>query len=72
VAVLGIAVAPEVAPPEPVLVCAEAGTAKGRVAKLRVKAPAQAALDKLEGFIVKIPLIPLQVFNFLSKTALSS
>jgi hypothetical protein len=48
---------PAVVPVAPELVWAEAGSVKDTVAKLRAKAPAQTALDKSEGFIVKIPLI---------------
>jgi hypothetical protein len=44
-------------PPEPVPVWAEAGTAMGKVAKLRAQALAQATLDKSEGFMVMVPFI---------------
>jgi hypothetical protein len=52
---------PEVVlPAEPLLVWAEAGI-RETVVKLTAKKPAQTALDKSEGFIVKIPLIKIVV-----------
>jgi hypothetical protein len=49
----GAVLVPPPAPP----VCAEVGRVKGRVVKLRAKAPAKNSLEKSEDFIVMIPFI---------------
>jgi hypothetical protein len=58
--VLPVPVPEVVLPAEPLLVWAEAGI-RETVVKLTAKKPAQTAVDKSEGFIVKIPLIKIVV-----------
>ncbi|HAA27501.1 MAG TPA: hypothetical protein DCE56_07225, partial [Cyanobacteria bacterium UBA8553] len=60
-----VVLVPEVELPEPLLLWAEAGTAKGTVVKLKVKAPAQKTLVKSEGFIVCGSSYLLDPFGFL-------